>query len=330
MLAFIVSVLLSFGFALFYAYILYWLDRHEREPKLLLAGAFVWGAVVAAGMAFIFNTIFGVGVYLVSGSEALTEVLTGSISAPFVEEMLKGFAVLIVFLVFYKEFDSVLDGIVYAGVTALGFAATENVLYLFGTGYTEEGWEGLFTLFFLRTILGAWNHAFYTAFTGIGLALARLSRSWPLKIIAPLVGLGAAMFAHFTHNTIASFAQDWLGAVALFGTDWLGWLLMLIVIAVAANFERGWIKQQLQAEVESGLINSAQYQTAHSPWMRSLVNLQALFSGKYRATQRFYYLLVELAYKKHQRQRFGEERGNTELIDKLRTEIGSLAPQISI
>jgi RsiW-degrading membrane proteinase PrsW (M82 family) len=330
MVAFIVSVLLSFSFALFYAYVLYWLDRHEREPKLLLAGAFVWGAVIAAGVAFVFNTIFGASVFLISGSEALTEVLTGSISAPFVEEALKGFAVLIVFLVFYKEFDSVLDGIVYAGVTALGFAATENVLYLFSYGYQEAGWEGLFSLFFLRTILGAWNHAFYTAFTGIGLALARLSRNWLVKVGAPLVGLGMAMFAHFIHNTIASFAQDEIGAVALFGTDWLGWLLMFVVIVIAAYYERGWIKQQLQAEVKSGLINQAQYKTAHSPWLRSLVKLQALFSGKYTTTRRFYYLCVELAYKKHQRARFGEERGNTAMIDKLRAEIGSLAPQISI
>jgi hypothetical protein len=40
--------------------------------------------------------------------------------------------VLAVFLFFRNEFDSLLDGIVYGGITALGFAATENVLYLFG------------------------------------------------------------------------------------------------------------------------------------------------------------------------------------------------------
>ena len=46
--------------------------------------------------------------------------------APIIEESLKGLAVLLVFLLFRKEFDSILDGIVYAAITALGFAATEN------------------------------------------------------------------------------------------------------------------------------------------------------------------------------------------------------------
>lgn len=36
---------LFFGFipCFFFAAILYWLDRYEKEPKLLLIGVFLWG-----------------------------------------------------------------------------------------------------------------------------------------------------------------------------------------------------------------------------------------------------------------------------------------------
>ena len=108
------------------------------------------------------------------------------------EETLKGLAVLGVFLVFHSEFDSVLDGIIYAGVAALGFAATENTYYIYTYGFQEGGWSGLLSLAFIRVILVGWQHPFYTAFIGIGLAMARLNRNWLVKIIAPLLGLALA------------------------------------------------------------------------------------------------------------------------------------------
>jgi RsiW-degrading membrane proteinase PrsW (M82 family) len=124
--AIMVCILLGFLPMLFFAWIIYWVDRYEKEPKILLGVVFLWGAVVAAGVAFFINTLLGVGIYMFTGSEAIAELTTGSLIAPIIEECLKGFAVVIVFLVFRREFDSILDGIVYAAVAALGFAATEN------------------------------------------------------------------------------------------------------------------------------------------------------------------------------------------------------------
>ena len=58
------SLSIFFGFApvLFFAWIVYWLDRYEKEPGILLGGVFVWGAVIAAGAAFMINTTLGLGV----------------------------------------------------------------------------------------------------------------------------------------------------------------------------------------------------------------------------------------------------------------------------
>jgi RsiW-degrading membrane proteinase PrsW (M82 family) len=203
----IVSGFIGIGTALLFAYILFWLDRYEKEPLLLLGGVFLWGAIVAAGSAFIINTTLGIGVFMFTGSDYATDFATGSIIAPLVEETLKGLAVLIVFLIFKREFDSVLDGIIYAGVAALGFAATENTYYIYTYGYLESGWSGLGFLTFIRIILVGWQHPFYTAFFGIGLAMARMNRNWAVKILAPLLGLAVAMFTHAFHSAASSRNQ---------------------------------------------------------------------------------------------------------------------------
>jgi len=322
------AVLLAFIPALFYAWIVYWMDRYEKEPRTLLGGVFVWGAVFAAGGAFILNTIFGVAVYAVTTDVFLTDLATGSFSAPLVEEILKGLAVLLVFLIFRNEFDSILDGIVYAGITALGFAATENVLYMVQFGYAEGGWEGLWGIFFLRVVLGAWNHATYTAFTGIGLAAARLNRNKAVKILLVVGGFSVSLFAHFLHNTIATFAQAEGGLLLLFAVDWLGWLFIFGIMIWAVGRERMWIRSHLKQEVKNGLISPQQYKVVLSPLNRYMARMRGIGKGQFQKTRKFYQLCTELAYKKQQMDRVGSSRGNTEEdIRQLRNQIAQLAPE---
>jgi RsiW-degrading membrane proteinase PrsW (M82 family) len=325
----IAAVLLSFIPAFLYACLLYWLDRYEREPWLLLGGAFVWGAMVAAGAAYVINTVFGVGVYMMTNSEVWTDIATSSISAPLTEETLKAIAVLIVFIVFSKEFDSVIDGLLYAGVTALGFAATENVIYLYEMGYLEEGWQGLWSLFWLRVVLGAWGHPFYTAFTGIGLALARMNRSRLVKLLAPLFGWVLAVFAHFLHNTMAVFATGLESLAVVYVVDWSGWLLMALIGLAALTRERSWIRNQLLEEVHNGLITQAQYHTATSRLRRNQAQWRSRKVSQKRLTKRFYTLCTELAFKKEQYQKLGERQSNPmELIEQMRGELRELSPQV--
>lgn len=180
-MAFIVALLLGFVPMFLNAAFVYWLDRYEKEPKILLGAAFFWGAVIAAGGAFIVNTVFSIGIFVATNSEAATNFGTASIVAPIVEETIKGLAVALVFFLFRKEFDSVLDGIIYGSIVGLGFSATENVLYIYRDGYQAGGWEGLVAISFIRVILVGWMHAFFTSFTGIGFALARVNKNSAIK-----------------------------------------------------------------------------------------------------------------------------------------------------
>jgi RsiW-degrading membrane proteinase PrsW (M82 family) len=310
---------------LLFAWALYWLDRFEKEPKILLGGVFLWGAIVAAGAAFVVNTGLGFGVYALTGSEAAAQLATGSLIAPVVEEILKGLAVMIVFIAARSEFDSLLDGVIYAGVAALGFAAAENTLYIYRDGFLEYGYAGLLGMVFVRVVLVGWQHPFYTAFFGIGLATARLSRPTWQRILAPATGLTAAIFLHGFHNLLSQMLQG-LGGLAVSSlVDWSGWFVMFLFILWAIRREQDWIVCHLSEEVTLGALTRAQYDTACSAWRQSTARLGALFNGRFLPTSRFYQVCAELAYKKHQLAILGEEGGNSQIIQNLRAELSRLS-----
>ena len=317
-----------FGFVpmfLFAAFV-NWLDRYEKEPKLLLGAAFVWGVVIAGGGAYILNTAFGVGIYALTGSEGAAEFGTTSIVAPIIEEGLKGLAVLAVFLMFRNEFDSVLDGVVYGAVTAMGFAAIENVLYIYRNGYVEGGWEGFWVLVVVRVVLVGWMHPFFTAFTGIGLAIARMTRNVLVKLIAISTGYAIAVTSHAFHNTFSGLIGGFEGFVAGTFIDYLGYAVMLIFIVWMVVYERNILKKNLHDELANGLISIQQYHRATS-FFQANAHIAALTSGTFRSTARFYQVCGELAHKKEQLAKIGEESGNTKIIESLRAELMQLAPQ---
>jgi RsiW-degrading membrane proteinase PrsW (M82 family) len=308
-----------------FAVFINWLDRYEKEPKILLGAAFGWGAVIAAGFAFILNTATGVGIYALTGSQTATEFGVGSVVAPFVEESFKGLAVLIVFLFFRREFDSVLDGIVYAAITAMGFAATENVLYIYRNGYLDHGWAGFWTLVFIRVMLVGWMHPFFTAFTGIGLATSRLSSNRAIKVLAVPVGFSIAVFAHAFHNTFSGLVGGIGGFLAGTAVDYLGYAFMLGFIVWMIVRERDLLRRHLREEVEKGYLSQNQYNSALS-FFQLNAYLSALTSGSFLKTARFYQVCGELAHKKEQVTKLGDERGNLHIIEKLRSELLALAP----
>ncbi|MBI2332138.1 MAG: PrsW family intramembrane metalloprotease, partial [Chloroflexi bacterium] len=207
----------------------------------------------------------------------------------------------------------------------LGFAATENVFYFLGQ-YSDAGWGGMFANFALRVGVFAWGHPFYTAFTGLGFAVARTNKNILVKLLAPIVGYFLAVFAHSFHNTTLVFVTG-LGSLAfVILLEWASWVIFLGFIIWMIRREQGMLKKQLREEVSNGLINEAQYNTAVS-YFQFGARMAALSGGVYRATSHFYQYLGELAHKKEQFSKFGDERGNAAIIGKLRANIASLAPQ---
>src|SRR4030095_6811985 len=101
--------------------------------------------------------------------------------AAIVEETGKAIILYIFFFWKKEEFDGVVDGIVYASMSALGFAMTENILY-YGKAASEGGGDALTLVFILRGFFAPFSHPLFTSLTGIGLGLARQSNNIAVKL----------------------------------------------------------------------------------------------------------------------------------------------------
>lgn len=314
----IIILLLSFVPMLLYAGLLWWLDRYEKEPLALLGFAFLWGAIPSIILSLILEIILNVPIIALSGENALIYNLLGaSLAAPIIEEGTKALAVLGLFIFFPREIDSPLDGLIYGGMAGFGFAAVENFFYLM-TAYESGGLGGAFGLAFLRAGLFGLNHAMYTAFTGLGVALAlELRRAW--LVVMPLLGLSLAVATHAYHNTFSTFWGYTEGGGALLTAaigDWVGVLILLIVAVWARWLEGQRIRDYLNQGFEGrDALSADEIELLTSPWHRRLERLRRLFSeGPERWWQqgRFFHLITEAAFKWHRAQK-GDERSQEKL-----------------
>ncbi|GAA1351922.1 PrsW family intramembrane metalloprotease [Saccharothrix algeriensis] len=171
-----------------------WVDRWEPEPAKILLLAFAWGACGATITSLVFNQTAHVLGELINDGDGST--FAAVVGAPIVEEATKAAFVIALFLRRRDEFDGVVDGIVYAGVTAAGFAYTENIYY-FARVFVDSGFgdlsSGVVALFVLRGVLSPFAHPLFTAMTGIGVGIASMTANRKLRVVAPVLGyLGAA------------------------------------------------------------------------------------------------------------------------------------------
>jgi RsiW-degrading membrane proteinase PrsW (M82 family) len=153
-----------------------WLvDRWEPEPRVALLFAFLWGAAVSVGTALIVDLVVGSVQGIVGiGAEGGAEVFGAVVQAPIVEEVAKGFGVLLVLWIFRRHFDGPVDGVVYAATVAAGFAFVENIQY-FALQVVDDlalGSDGLVFVFVVRALMSPFAHVMYTACTGIALGWA--------------------------------------------------------------------------------------------------------------------------------------------------------------
>jgi len=188
---------LSYTFPIFI-----WLDRLEPEPRAMRWNAFLWGAGVSTIVASTFNdlttTFFG-------GTLALI------IGGPVIEETMKVLGILSAAK--RNHVDSSLDGAIYAGYVALGFASVENVIY-FSSAISENEFG---VTFVARGLLSPLAHPYFSVFAGIFIGRSVLAgRS---RKVAALKGLIIGIPLHAAWNTMTLnpvFAVLILGHIALF------------------------------------------------------------------------------------------------------------------
>lgn len=270
-----------------------WLDRYEAEPTSLLAFAFAWGAGVATFGALVINTASVAAIRASGGDPTVAAVVV----APVVEESLKGIAVLLVLLVRRREFDGIVDGIVYAGMAGIGFAFIENVLYL-GRTLAEEGSAGTLVVFLLRGVVSPFAHPLFTAATGIGLGIASRTRRPLVRLVAPVVGFAVAVALHAGWNLSA--ASGLQGFVSAYIVVQVPIFLAVVVLAVLARAREGrLITRHLSVYGATGWLSEGEIRMLGSLTSRRAARGWALRTGgpaAKRAMREFQELSSELAF----------------------------------
>lgn len=178
-----------------------WIDAWEPEPLAAKAFAFLWGAAAAITIALLFD--LGQRVFTPIPESS---ILSAIVRAPVVEETAKGAALLILVFVARRTFDGPIDGIVYAAITAGGFAFVENIQY-FGAAI-HSGVDQAAVVFVLRALFSPFAHVLFTSCTGLALGLAA-RRGGTLRILVAFVaGLAGAIVLHAVWN-LSSYVGFW-------------------------------------------------------------------------------------------------------------------------
>ena len=314
-----------------YLLVVWWADRYEREPLSLILVTFVWGALPALLLAAALRLGFEVPLQVL-GRHRL-EVVSGTLLAPLVEEVLKAAAVALIYWRWRDEFDNVLDGIVYGSMVGFGFAMTTNLLTYVGN-FLFDGYAGLNRAIFLQGVVFGLNQALYSALVGAGFGLARSIRKGRGRWLWPLAGLLVAVAAHTLQNTATHLAvadvTPWLFRVAVVAS-WAGVLVVVAVLIGVGDRERRLVTEQVADEVARGTLPAGRYDWVGSYLDRAGEQWRAVLRGQFRRwwnIRRFTRACTELAFRKERVARLGPESVPPGLIDRLRGQVIELRARL--
>jgi RsiW-degrading membrane proteinase PrsW (M82 family) len=307
----LVAVLAAVVPSAVYALGVWWVDRHEKEPLRLLAIVFFWGAVPGALVA------------------VAARFFVAGVAAPIITESVKALAILFIFTRYRREFDDVLDGIVYGAMTGVGFAMMINLLnYL--VGFFFRGFDFLRASVLLNGIAFGLNEAYYGAVIGVGFGVSRwaLDRRW--RIAAPLIALAVAIGLHVITDFLRDLAvgdQAWLVVIPVLAT-WAGILAVLAIAYLSARREQETIRGYLKDEFERGTFTPNESFYLATPARRAQMLLRDVRRGPAALVRavRLQNLASHLAFRRRELAQMGQELDADPLIVDLRRRIAALRP----
>lgn len=188
--------------ALVYGLAIALLLRRSLDGAAASAASVLCGAVVATAAAATLNEVAHAWIgALASGAEA--RALAPAVAVPVIEEVAKAGAIALVAVLWPQAFRTVADGAGRGALVGLGFAVTENLLYLTVAGL-QGGYAGVLRSAYLRGVVYGATHAVFTASTGaaVGYARTRVATAPAASIV--VLGLGVAVAQHVLWNTVAS------------------------------------------------------------------------------------------------------------------------------
>jgi RsiW-degrading membrane proteinase PrsW (M82 family) len=218
----------------------YLMDRHEPEPKPLVAGVCVLGALIAALLAdFVqFQAVPPIAIETQDlDAFSLNHVLYAMFVAGLAQEMCK-YAAVRYTIYLSREFDEPMDGIVYMMACGTGFAVWVNYHRLSGQGH-----EVIPSIGAAQAVVTTLAHASFAGVLGYVLGRAKFTRRSAL--VRGLFLMGGLLLAAMLNGQF-TVVESWLQQT---GMDQHPWRTVVYAAAVAtAMFTALWaVSQRLLA-----------------------------------------------------------------------------------
>ena len=174
-------------------YYIYHKDKKSPEPTGQLVKAFFYG-ILSVPLSFCMSTPLGlIGVFPTEVTSILGSVSTAFFGAAIPEEIAK-FIMLWLLLRKNPYFDEKMDGIVYAVFVSLGFAALENIMYIFSNE------EAYLSVGIARAIFAVPGHFCFGILMGYYYSLAKFYPKTPTK--NKVLILAAPIIVHGLYDSI--------------------------------------------------------------------------------------------------------------------------------
>ncbi len=291
MTAYLLSWALVLVYAVPVAFVIYRLDLFEREPKIMLAAAVVWGGVVATSLAANANQAW-LSILSKVASPDFAAQWGAAIVGPGVEETLKLMGVVILYLVVSSEFDGVMDGFVYGAMIGLGFTVVEDVSYFFTAAAALPGAVNqagpVIDTFLLRVGAGGlYGHVLFTGLTGIGFAYLVTQRTvaLPKRFAAAALCIAAGVAGHVIWNSpLTDFVLDTPSGADPSVLQWILWgglkglpflMLLGVLVVLATRSEEAGFRTIVAGEPDAMVVTDWEMSSLGSLWARRSARAKA-------------------------------------------------------
>lgn len=182
-------------------------DKYEKEPKRLLVYNFLLGAIVSIIITTLLYVIIDIPLPLKNRESVFEQFIKAFFVVGLIEEFSK-YIIIRYYSQPHKEYNEPFDGIVYAVMVSMGFAATENVMYVL---------QGGLEVAVIRAFTAVPAHATFAILMGYFMGKAKFSNN---RILLNLTGLFLAVLFHGAYDFflfIDFIPGVWMGAfISLF------------------------------------------------------------------------------------------------------------------
>ncbi|MFC0528782.1 PrsW family intramembrane metalloprotease [Phytohabitans kaempferiae] len=242
------------------------IDRYAHQSRKLIVVAFLWGAFAApwalagnanASVISLWGKAFG---------QAWAIDWGAGLTAPFTEELSKGFGILLLIAMAPRLVATAFDGFVLGAFIGLGFQLLEDVQYALSSAGDQFGANPLgnaITTIVARMTLGVAAHILYSAVFCTGLVYFLGRPAEPRQRGRGLLLMASAMVLHGLWDNVGGIVGPYGLLVPVFWLLLAGLAFFLVIRAFKWSVprERAFMREVMAPEVADGTITREELDT---------------------------------------------------------------------